>query len=590
MLTFRDARDPPSRTLTNGSEKSRRSDHTAVPQKPETADKESIILDISARTISMPPPEHVAEPELVQPASRPETPPQTPNLDKKSEVFLPPGLERSSIIRPEVISLDDYELSDSDRESVVEQQQPRLRRLAKKLPLRKDLEIAHRQARESVKSLGVATRSSVASYGQLLEDSDAPAEERSSEPIGNGVILEWQVNMFVDNLSEEDGPGDAEAALRRLEGQIDLNQQRVRESRVDGWLETVRTRQSTRLGRNGAPLFDNKGNPLTPTDDSDNEFEIDHDSRRSPSFRSVASAHRRSQSEQVASRTPAWDSQSDRDTLLVASDQETAPYEDAEAHTPQSFHNDDSEVNFAVSPDSLGDAKAQEHPRKLSLPTSLTPAMRLGDGPAPQRRRSFVLQYRSDDIARHWIVQDREIFNLIKFEELLANQNDWMMSAAEPQVLDWTVFTKERIKLKTAHSKDPNVKAPSPVWEARLRFNIMVKFIASEILLSPAADRVTLMNKFVRVAWVRYCILLPFHLLTSVIEMLRHAWLQHAGRDHDRSPNTMGDEIDWANDVTTRHLGNKNLRGSSFLHIPIRQFQIHSRGDRCFVKSSSARQ
>ncbi|KZS89403.1 ras GEF [Sistotremastrum niveocremeum HHB9708] len=528
ILTFKEARDPPLKTLTNGSDKTRTPDASTMRRDVEVTDKESIILDISTRTISMPP----SEREHPEETARLDTPPQTPGREDNLPAAVS-AQQRSSILRPEVISLDDYELSDSDQEPLAP---PNVRRLPKKLPLRKDLEIAHR-ARESVSSLGGTSisRSSIASsYGQPIEDPGSQAEDRSSEPLGNGVILEWQVNMFVDNLSEEDGPGDAEAALRRLEGQIDLDQQRIRESRVDGWLETVRNRESSRIGRNGAPLFDKYGNPLTPTDeDTDMESDTD-DHRRSVSLRSVVSAHRRSRSEQVPLRANTWESESMRETNIPPPGLSLSK-EMNEQMIPQSSEEAAGEPSNAEVVDSnRSDPKSQDPPRKLSLPTSLIPSMRLGAAPGPQRRRSFVLGYRSEDIARHWIVQDRDTFKSIKFEELLANKNEWMMSAADPQVLDWQAYMKELNKLKTESITNSAIRVPSPIWTARLRFNIMVKFIASEILLSPQHDRAQLMNKFVRIAWKCY-LLHGYNTLVAIMTGLQTPWvLKVMGRTMQR--------------------------------------------------------
>jgi hypothetical protein len=115
----------------------------------------------------------------------------------------------------------------------------------------------------------------------------------------------------------------------------------------------------------------------------------------------------------------------------------------------------------------------------------------------PTRHRSFILRCKSDDLASHWCLIDRDHFLLVKFEELTENQ-DWMNPRIQEEVLDWSVYLKERAKTKLK----TGVKEKISVATLRLRFNLMVNFVASEIVLTSPFERHNVVGKFIRVAWV----------------------------------------------------------------------------------------
>jgi Gdp/GTP exchange factor required for growth at low temperatures len=56
------------------------------------------------------------------------------------------------------------------------------------------------------------------------------------------TIHQWQVNALIDSFSDDEDDGDVEDALRRLEGQMNLQKQRAKETRVDNWVKTIRER------------------------------------------------------------------------------------------------------------------------------------------------------------------------------------------------------------------------------------------------------------------------------------------------------------------------------------------------------------
>ncbi len=117
--------------------------------------------------------------------------------------------------------------------------------------------------------------------------------------------------------------------------------------------------------------------------------------------------------------------------------------------------------------------------------------------------RSFVLQYKSEVLAQHFAVIDREIFLGIKFDELVSDNS--MELSEELNVLDWQQFLRDRRRKAELRGGRISVLAA-----ARARFNLVTNFVVSEIALTNAHDRVILVSKFIRIAWVR-----QLHCLTS---------------------------------------------------------------------------
>lgn len=143
----------------------------------------------------------------------------------------------------ETVSIDDADLSDSSSESEIVKRPPR------RLPNRRDLEFATSRT-DSVSSL--AAPSSVPSVQSVLSASD-PTTPDQTQP--NGAIQSWQID-FLGEDSDDEGvaPGDADAALQRLEGQIDAEEQRLRDLKVDKWLKRVQELSLLQKGTGGGVM------------------------------------------------------------------------------------------------------------------------------------------------------------------------------------------------------------------------------------------------------------------------------------------------------------------------------------------------
>lgn len=405
---------------------------------------------------------------------------------------------------PDVVSIDDLDyLSDesSNEEEFEGPTHPPGLRPTKRLPLRREFEFVRRSV-DSVSSMGIISRESAA-----LSDHVPSSRSSFSSPRGLGDLRQWQVNALLDDLSDEGhDPGDADAALRRLEGQINHQQQRVKEAKVNGWVRTIQERMAA------GDFGDDQARNVSD-DDQDDGSEVDYggDAHSRPS---------RSLNEQVdpdvtlslprssedSSIPPSYDeSIGDGESqyaieAVTPTPRQTAHPINATQHSPS--HEGKPKVDDAVpeeilmsrlpsKPPTVGATSANkgaqsQHGRFVVSPTASI----------PMAHRTFVLYYTSAVLAQHFAVIDREIFLGIKFEELVSDE--WMRSTEDYNVLDWMSYLRDRRRKAELRGKSKI----SVLGAARARFNLVANFVVSEIALTNPHDRVLVVGKFIRIAWV----------------------------------------------------------------------------------------
>lgn len=115
-----------------------------------------------------------------------------------------------------------------------------------------------------------------------------------------------------------------------------------------------------------------------------------------------------------------------------------------------------------------------------------------------RRHHSFVLNYRSETLIQHLSMIDRELFLNISFQELITSHV--IGSAEDANVLDWAQFLRDRARL-TAEGRGGS--KTSALTAVRGRFNLLANFVTSEIVLTHPSERAMVINKFIRLAWVR---------------------------------------------------------------------------------------
>lgn len=147
----------------------------------------------------------------------------------------------------DIVSIDDHDLSDLSSDENIEVAPPPaaglgLKKATRKLPTRRDFEFV-RQSMSSVSSMGIRTRESMLSRSCVVSSSSEVEVDDGEGGEMGGPIQAWQINAILDSLSGEEESGDVEAALRRLEGQINQDKVKEKQSKVDQWIQSMAKRQ-----------------------------------------------------------------------------------------------------------------------------------------------------------------------------------------------------------------------------------------------------------------------------------------------------------------------------------------------------------
>lgn len=401
---------------------------------------------------------------------------------------------------PDIVSVDELDFSDtSSGDDVPVPAPPGLRRLPRRLPLRREFEFVRRSV-DSVSSMGIISHPSVA----MSEQSDSARSSSSADQGLGGPLQQWQVNALIDDLSDdEDGPGDAEAALRRLEGQINQQQQQAKEAKVNGWVRTMQERMATGdIGDDQLREYSDDEND----ENSDEDYGTDGRSRdlgdQDDITVSISQENSRASED---STVPSLTAESDEpgESITPTPQQTTHKVDGSPVFTsPVRSPDGKPKVDEAV-PSEILQSRIPAQPSSSSGPSMNNPASasfaQFASPNVPSVHRSFILQYRSEVLAQHFSVIDREIFLGIKFEELVCE--DWRTPSEELNVLDWGQFLRDRRRKVESRGKGKT----SALSAARARFNLVANFTLSEIVLSHPNERVLVISKFIRIAWVSKC-------------------------------------------------------------------------------------
>ncbi|KAJ6578832.1 hypothetical protein DFH09DRAFT_1030705 [Mycena vulgaris] len=398
----------------------------------------------------------------------------------------------------DVISVDELDLSDSSDEHPAPP--PGLRQPVRRLPLRREFEFVRRS--DSVSSMGLQS----AGHSSAVSSTSAS----DAVPIAGGGIHQWQMNALVDSLSDDEEGGDVEAALHRLEGQINPQKQQEKASKVDGWMRTMRERFL-------------KGDY---DDNEERQFSDDDEDYEQPHLNDNSDA----------------DTDEHQDvTIVEPADSTWSESASAEATLtpilPQSAQKLGGPPGLGSPPRPSDDAKpAPEDAVPLEILQSRMPAGGAASAPPPtisrpsvskfvtsepsRFHRCFIFGHRAQLVAAHFAMIDRELFMGVKFEEVLG---DWM-ACEDVEVLDWAQFLRDKARWKSDPEWSDKISALTAV---RARFNLMTTFIVSEIVLSPPHERHALVAKFIRIAWHSY-LLSSFNTLVAIISGLRSPWVSQA--------------------------------------------------------------
>jgi hypothetical protein len=283
-----------------------------------------------------------------------------------------------------------------------------------------------------------------------------------------------------DTISDGEDNGDVEAALRRLEGQINPKVQQEKVQKVDKWLHEL-----------------NNGPPISADTDDDDDSIFSREDIDIFDFDTPAS---RSDTQTLPDITPSWEVENGD------IDQE----EIRDAHTPvpmQATHGQPTPPAPASSSRSSLETKVVEDVVPLQILQSrlpppdvpgppMAPSSKFANPEAPRLHRSWIFEYPTELIAEQLSMIDRELFMSVKFEELVTEE--WV-ECEEVNVFDWAKYLKDRVRWK-AEGKFP--EKTTALAAVRARFNLMVSFVIAEVVLTPSAERSNIVGKFIRMAWV----------------------------------------------------------------------------------------
>ncbi|KAJ6463504.1 hypothetical protein C8R45DRAFT_911716 [Mycena sanguinolenta] len=398
----------------------------------------------------------------------------------------------------EVMSVDDLDLSDNSSDEHANGDGPALppglRQPVRRLPLRREFEFVRRS--DSVSSMGLHSTG----------HSSVVSSVNEAEPIAGGAIHQWQMKALVDSLSDDEEDGDVQAALKRLEGEINHRKQKEKASKVDGWMRTMRERFL-----NG-DYDDDEAPPVSDEEYEDYEEPSSNDDLAANSETDANDPH------DITIVEP--DAAEEEHASVDAAGTPVPPVHQSPQSPPRPADEAKPAPEDAVPLEIL---QSRMPPGAVSPPqTSLNraPVSKFVAADTPRFHRSFILNHRAQVIAGHFAMIDRELFMSVKFEEVL---DDWTANG-DVEVLDWGLFLKERARLKSDPEWADKISALAAV---HARFNLMTNFIASEVVMSPPHERHAVVAKFIRIAWHSY-MLSSFNTLVAIITGLRCAWVSQA--------------------------------------------------------------
>ena len=384
----------------------------------------------------------------------------------------------------DVVSIDDLDLSDTSSIPGGEdlEEPAGLRKPLKKLPLRRDFEFVRRS---EVSSMGIV------SHHESLRDSVSSTHSEASPTSSpeRGPIRRWQMKTLqrtFDSSSNDSGDkGDVEDALRRLEGQINPKILQEKAEKVDGWVRTMQQRladgdyddERSILSEEEVENFIDELDPLASDPDIQPEAAVPPEEDN-----------------------PSYDS--DDDPLSANTIVSNQIHNPSAAETEESSLH--SKVPISTSVDAVpstifrGRAPSVDTISMNFVPPTIETVLssKFSTSKAPHIHQSFVHGYPAEVLAQHFAMIDRELFIGVKFEELVSEH--WM-ECEGIDVLDWSQFLKDRARWKAELRFPEKTTALAALWA---RFNLMVNFVVSEIVLTPPSGRLALVNKFIRIAWV----------------------------------------------------------------------------------------
>ncbi|PWN50433.1 hypothetical protein IE53DRAFT_362372 [Violaceomyces palustris] len=537
------------------------------------------------------------------------SPPHTASRESAGRSFLRMSTGSIQSIRPNIVQLDDIDLSSDEDDGAVRRA---LRRLPGARDLRmanniRDLEALPRKSLDSLSnaSLGMAygraakysSMSGTSLYGRPLSIDDSALQVPSRPVIGllqsdlldpDEALKGYQIvegfELPDEAFESDEEPGDAEAALRRLEGFIDEEKQKEKAKKAETWYLNSMVRRKEKnsavAGSSGEPGDSVEGvqasasilrrsTTSTLNDGAFADHEDDHedesdlpssDARMSQSLAPDGRLEReggleeaaavgiegsgRRRSSSIMSARSNFDAQrspppsSIPRSTIESVKVKTPPTVPAPASTSASTPGGNQPSKQARRPISFKPQASAQGGRFGRAPPSgnwaqiqavhqaraLDRSSKLDMWNLPPVHRSFLHAFKSEVIAHQLTLIEAELFKSLSWDELAGSR--WKERKSKVQVLDWESFYQSRVREKLECQSKGLMYRERAVEAIVARFNLTCNWVASEIVLTQNLDeRAALIGKFIRIAFKCYR-QSNFASMTQIVFGLQSPWVE----------------------------------------------------------------
>lgn len=385
-----------------------------------------------------------------------------------------------------VIQLDDYDSSDEDSDSNDGHQVIKTLRC---LPAARDLKsgkaghgpsMLHRHSFDSVSSYATRRMPSFVAEPVRIPSFATYDSSTTSPDIDAAAGEEGVVPFFVPPVdSDDEEPGDVEAALRRLEGQVDQEKQLSNAKKVEQYLKL-----SEEAKNNGGYLYEDAYREEDMADDGDDEISMS--SRNSNAVE--VQAHTDLADRELPLVAPASiivdpvPTPPIPSSAVPATTPSLVQFPCPEAEDPQHLSVVDKRVKRKSSVRRFFTTSRTSIAAPPPALTQLAPVPGTKSAVLPPEHRSFLMQHRTEILAQHFCIIEKDLLEKVTWQELVSGR--WAERSHIGEVTDWSVYIKQRARqkaeLQRASADASAVAKSSNVQVIIQRFNLMCNWIASE--------------------------------------------------------------------------------------------------------------
>lgn len=448
------------------------------------------------------------------------------------EEIVPSGSSRRLLRSNDFVEMDDYLSSDEDQ--MPSDTGPQLHKAARRLPHQRDLQFVSRIDSYSSREDRIPSVHSSVTVEE--DDQSSVGHEKNTN---DQKLYAWQLDfMNDDKSSEEDEPRDVEAALRRLEGHVDRERQRKKETKINGWLQQVKLRKENPDLFRGEAIEDDAHEGQSSRDGMDDEdvLETPPDDSRDVDGAQIEEhplpplPHEMQNQHEIDQVNPDLG----RDSLATAvSSQQSQPFPSVN-HPSVGRGSEDDRATIEWTESAIG-SRAHKISQSLSYKPSFVKISGARALHTPPMHESFVLVNRSLKIAQHLTAIESDIWRHIPIEDLLGIPLSVLDPSPRPDVLDWGEYMKQWTLSKGGNTGLPG-RSVNGLVIARDRFWITAMFTASEILLTRPHLRPMLVSKLIRVALKCYTL----NNFSSLVAIITGLGLPAVERAIKRMPKSIG--------------------------------------------------